>query len=155
MGHTRNSIVINAPYEQVFDTSNQIERWTELFGGEYVKADVLQRKGNRIEFRLTNNEGQSWTSFRLLFKEHKFAYAQKNEPTFPFKYMKIIWLYTEVEGGILMTWIQDFEVAPGAKFTDEQVINGVNEHSQHNLIIFKEVIEKEAKGGKNKSCCCG
>ncbi len=145
MGHTRNSIIINAPYEQVFDTSNQIERWTELFGGEYVKADVLKREGNRIEFRLTNNEGQSWTSFRLLYKEHKFAYAQKNDPTFPFKYMKIIWLYTEVEGGILMTWIQDFEVAPGAKFTDEQVINGVNEHSQHNLKIFKEVIEREAK----------
>jgi len=144
MGHTVNSIIINAPYEKVFETSNHIERWTELFGGEYVKADVLSRVGNRIEFRLTNNEGQSWTSFRLLFKEHKFAYAQKNEPTFPFKYMKIIWLYTEVEGGTLMTWIQDFEVDPKAKFTDEQVINGVNEHSQHNLKIFKAVIEKEA-----------
>ena len=145
MGHTVNSIVIDAPYEQVFDTSNNIERWTELFGGEYVKADVLSREGNRIEFRLTNNEGQSWTSFRLLYKEHKFAYAQKNEPTFPFKHMKIIWLYTEVEGGILMTWIQDFEVDPKAKFTDAQVVDGVNEHSQHNLKIFKEVIEKEAK----------
>ena len=145
MGHTVNSIIINASYEKVFDTSNNIARWTELFGGEYVKADVLSHIGNRIEFRLTNNEGQSWTSFRLLYKEHKFAYAQKNEPTFPFKYMKIIWLYTEVAGGILMTWIQDFEVAQGAKFTDEQVINGVNEHSQHNLKIFKAVIEKEAK----------
>jgi aromatase len=156
MGHTVNSIIINAPYENVFDTSNNIERWTELFGGEYVKAEVLKREGNRIEFRLTNNEGQSWTSFRLLFKEHKFAYAQKNEPTFPFKYMKIIWLYTEVEGGILMTWIQDFEMDPKAKFTDEQVVAAVNEHSQHNLKIFKEVIEKEANGGnKSKGCCCG
>jgi aromatase len=137
--------VINAPYEKVFDTSNNIERRTELFGGEYVKADVLSRVGNRIEFRLTNNEGQSWTSFRLLYKEHKFAYAQKNEPTFPFKYMKIIWLYTQVEGGILMTWIQDFEVDPKAKFTDAQVIAGVNEHSQHNLKIFKKVIEQESQ----------
>ncbi|MDP8264865.1 MAG: SRPBCC family protein [Candidatus Aceula lacicola] len=144
MGHTVNSIVVNAPYENVFDTSNNIERWTELFGDEYVKAEVLSREGNRIEFRLTNNEGQSWTSFRLLYKEHKFAYAQKNEPTFPFKYMKIVWLYTEVEDGILMTWIQDFEVDPKAKFTDVQVVDGVNEHSQHNLKIFKEVIEKEA-----------
>ncbi len=144
MGHTRNSIVINAPYDLVFDISNHIERWTELFGGEYVKAEVLKREGNRIDFRLTDNEGNSWTSFRLLFKEHYFAYAQKNEPTFPFKYMKIIWLYTPVEGGILMTWIQDFEMDEKAKYTDEEVEGFINKHSQDNLKIFKRVIEQEA-----------
>ena len=146
MGHTRNSITIDAPYELVFDISNHIERWTELFGDEYVSADVLSREGNRIEFRLTDKDGNSWTSFRLLYKEHNFAYAQKNEPTFPFKYMKIMWLYTSMDDGIKMTWIQDFEMDPKfEKFTDEQIVGFVNEHSQHNLKIFKDVIEKEAK----------
>ncbi len=146
MGHTRNSIAIDAPYELVFDISNHIERWTELFGDEYVSADVLSREGNRIEFRLTDKDGNSWTSFRLLYKEHNFAYAQKNEPTFPFKYMKIMWLYTSMDDGIKMTWIQDFEMDPKfEKFTDEQIVGFVNEHSQHNLKIFKDVIEKEAK----------
>ncbi len=146
MGHTVNSIIIDAPYENVFETSNQIERWTELFGDEYVKAEVLSREGNRIEFRLTDKDGNSWTSFRLLFKENYFAYAQKNEPTFPFKYMKIIWLYSPMDEGVKMTWIQDFEMHPDfKKFTDEQIIGFINEHSQHNLKIFREVIEKEAK----------
>jgi len=146
MGHTVNSIVIDAPYDNIFDTSNQIERWTELFGDEYVKADVLSREGNRIEFRLTDKDGNSWTSFRLLFKENNLAYAQKNEPTFPFKHMKIIWLYTPVDGGIRMTWIQDFEMDPKfTKFTDEQIVGFINEHSQHNLKIFKKVIESEVK----------
>jgi aromatase len=146
MGHTCNSITINAPYELVFDVSNHIERWTELFGDEYVKADVLSREGNRIEFRLTDKDGNSWTSFRLLYKEHNFAYAQKNEPTFPFKYMKILWLYTPTADGVKMTWIQDFEMDPKfEKFTDEQILGFVNEHSQHNLKIFKDVIEKEAE----------
>jgi aromatase len=146
MGHTCNSITINAPYELVFDVSNHIERWTELFGDEYVKAEVLSREGNRIEFRLTDKDGNSWTSFRLLYKEHNFAYAQKNEPTFPFKYMKILWLYTPMADGIKMTWIQDFEMDPKfEKFTDEQIVGFVNEHSQHNLKIFKDVIEKEAE----------
>ena len=144
MGHTCNSITINAPYDLVFDISNQIERWTELFGDEYVKADVLSREGNRIEFRLTDKDGNSWTSFRLLYKDHHFAYAQKNEPTFPFKYMKIVWLYTPMEDGIKMTWIQDFEMDPKfEKFTEEQIVGFVNEHSQHNMKIFREVIEKE------------
>ena len=146
MGHTVNSIVVNAPYDNVYDTSNHIERWTELFGDEYVKADVLERKGNRIEFRLTDNEGNSWTSFRLLFKENNLAYAQKNEPTFPFQYMKIIWLYTPQEDGIKMTWIQDFEMHPDfKKFTDDQIVGFVNQHSQDNLKIFKRVIEEESK----------
>lgn len=146
MGHTCNSIVINAPYELVFDVSNHIERWTELFGDEYVSAEVLSREGNRIEFRLTDKDGNSWTSFRLLYKEHNFAYAQKNEPTFPFKYMKIMWLYTQMKDGIKMTWIQDFEMDPKfEKFTDEQIVGFVNEHSTHNMDIFKDVIEKEAQ----------
>ena len=146
MGHTRNSIVINAPYRQVFDTSNHIERWTELFGGEYVKADVFERKGNEITFRLTDNDGKSWVSKRWRFKDLKLAYAQRHEPMFPFKYMKIVWFYTETPDGVLMTWIQDFEMDPGfTKFTAEQIEGFVNEHSQHNLKIFKKVIEQEAK----------
>ena len=66
------------------------------------------------------------------------------EPTFPFKYMKIIWLYTPQPKGILLTWIQDFTMDEKAKFNDEQVEGFINQHSQDNLKIFKKVIEKEA-----------
>lgn len=143
MGHTVNSIIINAPYEKVFEVSNHIERWTELFGDEYVKAEVLERKGNEITFRLTDDEGKSWVSKRWLFPDQKFAYAQRHDPMFPFLYMKIVWLYTEVEGGILMTWIQDFKMDAKAKFNDEKVEGFINEHSQHNMKIFKRVIEAD------------
>jgi len=150
MGHTRNSIIINAPYSLVFDISNHIERWTELFGKEYVKAEVLERKGNEITFRLTDDENKSWVSKRWLFKEQKLAYACRHDPMFPFKFMKIVWFYTEVEGGILMTWIQDFEMDPGfTKFTGEQIEGFINRHSQDNLKIFKDLIEKEARNQKS------
>ena len=149
MGHTVNSIVINAPYELVFDISNHIERWTELFGKEYASADVLERKGNEITFRLTDEDGKSWVSKRWLFKELKMAYAQRWEPMFPFKYMKIVWYYFETPQGIKMTWIQDFELDPSfTKFTAEQIEGFVNEHSQHNMKIFKKVIEAEALAKK-------
>ena len=145
MGHTRNSIFIKAPYSLVFDVSNHIERWTELFGDEYVKAEVLSRVGNEITFRLTDDENKSWVSKRWLYKDLKFAYASRHDPMFPFVYMKIIWLFHETKEGTLMTWIQDFEMDPNAKFNDEQVEGFINEHSQHNLKIFKRVIEKEAQ----------
>jgi len=144
MGHTSNSILINAPYDKVFDISNDIERWTELFGGEYKEAKVLNREGNKITFRLTDDENRTWQSFRLLFKENNFAYAQKLPPEFPFRYMKIIWLYTPAPGGILMNWIQDFQMDEKAKFNDEQVEKMINEGSQANLKIFKRIIEQEA-----------
>ena len=145
MGHTRNSIVINAPYSQVFDTSNRIERWTELFGDEYVKADVLERKGNEITFRLHDKDGKNWVSKRWLYKDLKLAYASRWDPMFPFKYMKIVWLYNETPEGVEMIWIQDFAMDSGfTKFSDEQICGFINEHSQHNLKIFKKVIEQEA-----------
>lgn len=145
MAHTRNSIFIKAPFDLVFEISNHIERWTELFGDEYVSADVLKREGNEITFRLTDDEGKSWVSKRWLHKAQKMAYASRHEPMFPFKYMKIIWLYHEQDGGTLMTWIQDFEMDPGfTKFTGEQIEGFINQHSVHNMGIFKRVIEEEA-----------
>ena len=158
MGHTCNSIIINAPYEKVFDISNDIPRWTELFGTEYKKAEVLERKGNKITFRLTDEDDKSWVSWRLLYKENYFAYAQRYEPLFPFKYMKIVWLYTPKPEGVAlakggqttdfcpveMTWIQHFEMDQNAKFNDQQVEGFINEGSQANLKIFKSIIEKEA-----------
>jgi len=144
MGHTCNSIVINAPYGKVFDVSNDITRWTELFGAEYKKAEVLSKEANKIAFRLTDEDDKSWVSWRLLFKDKYFAYAQRHEPIFPFKYMKIVWLYTPKPEGIEMTWIQHFEMDEKAKFNDKQIEGFINEGSQHNLKIFKDIIEKEA-----------
>jgi len=173
MGHTCNSIIINAPYDLVFDISNDITRWTELFGTEYKKAEVLEKKDNKITFRLTDEDDKSWVSWRLLFKDKYFAYAQRHEPLFPFKYMKIVWLYTPVQEGMVlataqkrapadpirpgdggqttdlcpvrMTWIQDFEMETTFKFNDQQIEGFINEGSQHNLKIFKDIIEREAK----------
>ena len=144
MGHTCNSIIINAPYDKVFDISNDIDRWKDLFGGEYTKSEVIKKEGNKITFRLTDNEGRTWQSWRLLFKDKYFTYAERENPLFPFKYMKIIWLYTPTEEGIELTWIQHFKMDEKAKFTDQQVEEFINKHSKENLKIFKEVIEKEA-----------
>ncbi|MFH1504919.1 MAG: SRPBCC family protein [Candidatus Omnitrophota bacterium] len=141
MAHTVNSIVINASYGKVFDMSNDISLWKEFFE-EYTGSDVLEKIDNKIIFKLTHQNGNSWKSYRLLFKEDKFAYASRIEPMFPFEYMKIIWLYREVEAGIEMTWIQDFKMDKNAKFNDTQVEEMINKHSKDNLIRFKEIIEK-------------
>ena len=142
MAHTVNSVVIDAPYEKIFDMSNDISRWKEYFN-EYTGSEVVEQSGNKIVFKLTHQNGNSWQSYRLLFKDEKFAYACRLDQMFPFGYMKIIWLYREVEGGIEMTWIQDFTMDAKAKFNDAQVEELINKHSTTNLQRFKEIIEKE------------
>lgn len=144
MGNTCNSIIITAPYDKVFDISNDIARWTELFGGEYKKAEVVGKEGNKITFRLSDDENRTWQSWRLLFKDKCFTYSEREEPKFPFKFMKIIWLYTTRPEGIEMTWIQHFEMDENAKFNGEQVEGFINKHSKDNLKLFKEIIEREA-----------
>jgi len=128
----------------VFDISNDIPRWTTLFGSEYKKAEIVKKENNKITFRLTDDENKSWVSWRLLFKENNFAYSQRHDPMFPFKFMKIIWLYTAQPQGIELTWIQHFEMDEKARFSDEQVEGFINKHSKDNLLIFKNTIEKEA-----------
>ena len=142
MGHTCNSIVINAPYDLVFNISNNIPRWTELFGSEYKKAEIISKESDKITFRLTDDEDKSWESWRLLYKDKFFTYSERQDPKFPFKYMKIIWLYTQKPEGVELTWIQHFEMDDKAKFNDEQVEGFINKHSKDNLLIFKNVIEK-------------
>jgi len=144
MGHTCNSIIINAPYDLIFNISNDIPRWTELFGDEYKKAEIVEKKDNKIIFRLTDDEDKSWISWRLLFKDKFFTYSERHDPKFPFKYMKIVWLYTQKPEGIELAWVQYFEMDDKAKFNDEQVEGFINKHSKDNLKIFKNVIEKAA-----------
>ena len=97
-----------------------------------------------MTFRLTDDEDKSWVSWRLLLKDKYFTYSERQEPKLPFKYMKIVWLYTQKPEGVELTWIQHFEMDEKAKFTDEQVEGFINKHSKENLLIFKSIIEKEA-----------
>lgn len=144
MAHTVNRIVINAPYEKVFDMSNDINRWKEYFD-EYTDSQITAKEGNKITFKLAHKNGTSWTSVRWLFKDQMYTYAERLEPKFPYVYMKLIWLYRETQAGIEMTWIQDFTMDAKAKFNDSQMEEGMNKHSGENLKRFKKIIE-EAKG---------
>jgi len=60
---------------------------------------------------------------------------------FPFKYMNLRWTYEEGEEGVKMTWEQDFEMDPEAKFNDTQAEELINKHSVENMKRIKALIE--------------
>jgi aromatase len=144
MPQAQASIVIAGDPDQIFAITNDIARWPELFK-EYNRAQVLsfQRNGRfaRIEFELTNEEGETWQSWRLLDFEKREAVASRGTPKFPFHYMHLTWTYEPVEGGVRMTWIQDFEMDPAAPLTNEQVMGRMTAHMEKNQEHFKQILE--------------
>ena len=148
MPQARASITIRGNADQIFATTNDIARWPELFK-EYSHARVLslQRDGRfaKLEFELTNEEGQTWQSWRILDFQERVAIAQRGTPKFPFLYMHLTWSYEPVEDGVLMTWIQDFEMDPKAPVTNEQALARMVNHMQANQAHFKQVLESQSQ----------
>ncbi len=144
MPQAQASIIIAGDPDQIFAITNDIARWPELFH-EYSKAQVLsfQRDGRfaRVTFELTNEEGETWQSWRLLDFARREAIAQRGTPKFPFHYMHLTWTYEPVAQGVRMTWIQDFEMDPAAPVTNEQVLERMTQHMQENQAHFKQILE--------------
>jgi aromatase len=143
--HTDNQVVIAAPLEVVWDVANDIERWPELFAGEYAAAEVLERDEDRVRFRLTTAPGPDgdshcWVSERCLDRQRRTVSARRVEPG-PFRYMHLFNSFTSVEGGTRLRWIQDFESRPDAPFTDEEMRRRIDAGSRVNLRRHKVVIE--------------
>src|SRR5213083_950540 len=147
MPQARASIMIGGDADQIFAITNDIARWPELFK-EYSHARILssQRDGRfaKLEFELTNEEGQTWRSWRILDFQERTAIAQRGTPKFPFLYMHLTWLYEAVDGGVIMTWIQVFEMDPKASLTNEQVVVRMTNHMEKNQEHFKHVLEAQA-----------
>jgi len=149
MGYTENSVVILRDFDTVFELTNTIELWPQLFT-EYEKAEVLERHGNEILFRLTtypegDQPSHSWVSSRQIDKEKRQAIAERLEPTFPFQYMHIRWTYEPLpgDGGVIMTWIQEFEPHPQFPKTSEQMESFLNRNTRTQMREFKRKIEQD------------
>lgn len=156
MARTDNSVVIDAPLDVVWERMNDVESWPDLFT-EYAKAEILDRRGDTVEFRLTTHpdpeyDGKVWTwvSERTVDPGSHSVKAHRIE-TGVFKYMNIEW-YFEPEGdGTKMRWVQEFSMKPEAPANDEQATDYMNKNTQVQMGAIKERLEEAAKGAGETS----
>ena len=148
--HTDNSIIINAPIGLVWDMTNDLENWPNLFT-EYSDVKILERDGNKILFRITmhpdpQGNAWSWVSERVPDKSTYTVRSQRIELGW-FKSMDINWSYEPVEGGggTKMRWIQDFSMKPDAPFNDAQMETNINNNTRIQMSVIKERIEEKAR----------
>lgn len=148
-GYVDHSIVIDAPMDLVWDMTNDVESWPNLFT-EYSATEVLSRDGNTLRFRLTlkpDPDGRvwSWVSDRTVDPEARTVRAHRVE-TGPFEYMNLRWTYEEVEKGVLLRWIQDFAMKPDAPFTDRQMTERLDLNCPIQMAAIRDRIESVHTG---------
>jgi aromatase len=148
-GHTDNHIVIDAPMDVVWRITNDVPNWPDLFS-EYASAEVLERDGETVVFRLTMHPDEdgnvwSWVSRRTSDPQTRSVRAERVE-TGPFEYMKIFWEYAEEPGGgVRMSWVQDFHMKPQAPATDEAMTDHLNRNTKIQMALIKEKVEAAAR----------
>lgn len=151
-GHTENTITVDAPFDLVWDITNDIENWPRLFT-EYSSLEVLSREGDTTAFRLTmypddNGKVWSWVSERTVDRANRTVRARRVE-TGPFAHMNIVWEYTELPGGTQMRWTQDFAMKPDAPVDDEWMTDNINRNSRTQMALIRDRIEQVARDRQN------
>lgn len=144
---TECAVVIDAPMDLVWDMTNDVPNWPDLFT-EYASAEVLERDGNTIRFRLTmhpdeNGRVNTWVSERTSDPATRTVRAHRIE-TGPFDFMNIFWAYREVDGGVEMRWEQEFHVKDEMPFDDDAMAAHLLKNSAIQMAAIKERIEKAA-----------
>ncbi|NKQ23224.1 SRPBCC family protein [Streptomyces galbus] len=145
--HTDNEIVIDAPFDLVWDMTNDIENWPQLFS-EYASVEIRDREGDRTTFRLTmhpDEQGRvwSWVSERTADRVARKVDAHRVE-TGPFAFMRIHWEYEETPAGTRMRWVQDFSMKPEAPVDDAGMEEMINRNSRTQLALIRDRIEQAA-----------
>lgn len=147
-GHTDNTVIINAPLDLVWEMTNDIAAWPNLFS-EYEAAEIVQPLERGFLFRLTMHPDEngirwSWVSRREPVEAERIVRSHRVE-TGPFKYMSLFWEYTElVEGGTALRWVQDFEMKPQAPATDEQMTAHLNKNTAIQMDLIRTKVEAAA-----------
>ncbi len=153
-GHTENEVEIDAPFDLVWDMTNDVANWPNLFT-EYASAEILSEEDGKVTFRLSmhpdeNGKVWSWVSERTADPETHTVKARRVE-TGPFEYMNIQWFYEPVEDGTRMRWIQDFQMKPQAPVDDAWMEANINKNTPIQMGVIKEKIEQQAREGAQSS----
>ncbi|MFI1864648.1 SRPBCC family protein [Streptomyces jumonjinensis] len=147
-GHTEQSIVIDASYDEVWHQTNDVAAWPELFS-EYAKAEILETSGSTVTFRLSmhpdeNGTVWSWVSERTTDRENGTVRAHRVE-TGPFEFMNIAWTYREVKGGTEMRWVQDFRMKPQAPVDTAAMTARITTNSTLQLALIRGRVQERAR----------
>ncbi|MFI5979836.1 SRPBCC family protein [Streptomyces sp. NPDC098789] len=147
-GHTDNEITVKAPVDLVWEMTNDLPNWPDLFS-EYASIEILDRAGDTTRFRLAMHPDEngvvwSWVSERTVDRAGLSVRARRVE-TGPFAHMDIHWEYAPIPGGTRMRWVQDFAMKPEAPIDDAGMTDRINHNSRIQMELIRDKIERHGR----------
>ena len=152
VGHTDNSIVIDADLDHVWRMTNDLSSWPDLFT-EYAEVEILAETetetGTRFRFRLKMHPDESgrvwsWVSERTLDEANHEVVARRLEPG-PFEFMNIRWSYSAEGTGTRMRWVQDFRMRPEAPIDTAGMTRRIDANSKVQMAIIRDKVQAAAR----------
>jgi aromatase len=148
VGHTDNSIVIDADIGHVWRMTNDLSSWPDLFT-EYAEVEVLAQSGSTFRFRLKMHPDESgrvwsWVSERTLDDARHEVVAHRVEPG-PFEFMDIRWSYAPEGTGTRMRWVQDFRMRPDAPIDTAAMTERIDANSKVQMAVIRDKVEAAAR----------
>jgi aromatase len=147
VGHTDNSILIDADIDLVWRMTNDLPSWPDLFT-EYAEVEILAQHGTTVRFRLKMHPDESgrvwsWVSERTLDESAHSVVARRVEPG-PFEFMDIRWDYAPEGTGTRMRWVQDFRMRPEAPIDTAGMTERIDANSKVQMAIIRDKVEAAA-----------
>jgi mannose-6-phosphate isomerase-like protein (cupin superfamily) len=149
IGHTDNTIEIDAPIGYLWDQTNDVTTWPDLFS-EYAKVEVIDGGDDAVTFRLTmhpDDDGNvwSWVSQRTWDRDTWTVRARRVE-TGPFEFMNITWTYQPLDHDrTLMRWVQDFWMKPAAPVDTAAMTAHIDRNTKVQMALIKERVERRRR----------
>ncbi|HEY5836874.1 SRPBCC family protein [Streptomyces sp.] len=148
-GRTEQAIVIDAPFDEVWEQTNDVAAWPDLFS-EYAAAEILTSTGDTVTFRLVmhpddNGTVWSWVSERTADRESGTVRARRVE-TGPFEFMNIVWTYREADGGgVELCWEQEFAMKSQAPVDTAWMTANISVNSSVQLALIRSRVQERAR----------
>lgn len=140
-----NTVTIEKNMDFVFNKTNDIDNWKNLFS-EYKETEVLLRHNNTLIFRLKNLHDKEWISWRNIDYKKNVAIAKRLYPMFPFESMDIRWEYEKLnENKTKMTWIQEFKPHKDFPKAEKEMKDFLDKNTKKQQNIIKEKLESNEK----------
>ncbi|MFC8270614.1 SRPBCC family protein [Streptomyces cinereoruber] len=146
-GQVDNSIVIKAPFDQVWDVTNDLQNWPSLFG-EYADVEILHQGDSLVTYRTTmhpdeSGKAHSWVSEREADRE-ALTVRERCIESGQFAFMETRWEYEDLSEGVKMRWIHDFAMKPAASMDDSAMTDRINRNSKLQMALIQAEIEHQA-----------
>lgn len=143
------STVVDAPYTLVWDVTNDVASWADLFAPSYQSVDVIHQEGDTIRFRITkrpDEEGRvmTWVSDRTMDRVAGKTRAARVE-TGPFEFMHVYWSYEQEPEGVCLTWRYEFEIKPDCPYDDARMKDHFDESVPAEMAKVRERLEARAE----------